>query len=368
MTGTRYEAAFYTRSSGVAGPTIVIIGGVHGNEPAGYLAARKIANWRCLSGTLAVMPDAHREAIRRKVRGYPANMNAMFPGKPDGSDMQRLAYEIWQEVIVASGPDLLLTLHESLDFHARDTHRHGQTLTYDFEGLTPLMDSARARVNADIEAPLHKFLDFCKAFPTCPTYQAYSQLGTPATSIETSRTLALDTRIRYQLMMVMGFLDEFGMDYEQRDVPYLSTRNTSPARDSGTEEGHQARQASGSPKSRPVASQPLRPAESKTTSAPGPKPRITPQAGRSTASAPPAQSARGTPTPSNALPGTVTPGNALPAAAHPPSSLAPRDQQFTNPGMRSAATVSPGQWVLLLALALLVGTVTYVVVVRVISR
>lgn len=37
-------------------------------------------------------------------------------------------------------------------------------------------------------------------------------------------------------MMAMGFLDEFDMDYEQADVPYLSTRNTG-ARGANTSAG-----------------------------------------------------------------------------------------------------------------------------------
>lgn len=224
MEGTPYATRLYERSSGVPGPTIVIIGGLHGNEPAGYLAARRIANWKCLSGTLVVLPDAHREAIRRKVRAYPGNMNSMFPGKDDGTSMERLAFEIWRKAVVAYRPDLLLTLHESLDFHVLDPSRYGQSLVYDFRELDPLMQRALNRVNPDILTPLHKFVLFPIAFRGCPTYAAWKWLHVPATSIETSRTLDLNTRVAYQLMMCMGFLDEFGMDYAQQDVPYLSTR------------------------------------------------------------------------------------------------------------------------------------------------
>ncbi len=228
MAGTKYETPMYVKDSGRPGPTVVIIGGVHGNEPAGYLAARRIANWRCETGTLVVVPDAHREAIRRNARGYPGNMNAMFPGKADGSDMERLAHDLWQRAIVEFHPDLLLTLHESLDFHARDPQRFGQSLVYDSEELTPLMSCCLDRVNADIDKKLHQFVLFCKAFPNCPTYEAWFQLGVPSTSIETSRTMERDTRVRYQLMMVMAFLDQLGMEYEQDDVPWLSTRSLSP--------------------------------------------------------------------------------------------------------------------------------------------
>lgn len=223
MPGTPYGTPFYVKRSGLPGPTVVVIGGVHGDEPAGYLAARKLANWRIRSGTLVVMPEASRQAIRRGVRGYPEDLNRQFPGRSDGSDMERLAHAIFQDVIAAPAPDLLLSLHESVELHARDPSRYGQTLTYDSDELTPLMERALGRVNEDIDTPLHKFVPFCKPIATCPTYHAYRRLGVPATGIETSRTLPLDTRVRYQLMVTMAFLDEFGMRYEQADLPYLST-------------------------------------------------------------------------------------------------------------------------------------------------
>lgn len=224
MEGTPYATKLYERESGVPGPTVVIIGGLHGNEPAGYLAARRIANWKCLSGRLVVLPEAHIEAIRRKVRAYPGNMNSLFPGKADGTAMERLAFEIWRKAVVAYRPDVLITLHESLDFHVLDPNRYGQSLVYDFRELDPLMQRALDRANPDIPRGLHQFVLFPKAFPGCPTYAAWKFLRVPATSIETSRTLDLETRIRYQLMLCMAFLDEFGMDYLQQDVAYLRTR------------------------------------------------------------------------------------------------------------------------------------------------
>ena len=36
--GTEWETEFYVVDSGIAGPTVLIVGGVHGNEPAGYRA------------------------------------------------------------------------------------------------------------------------------------------------------------------------------------------------------------------------------------------------------------------------------------------------------------------------------------------
>ncbi|HEY0074888.1 MAG TPA: succinylglutamate desuccinylase/aspartoacylase family protein [Abditibacteriaceae bacterium] len=222
MRGTRYETPYYIKTGAQSGPTIMVIGGLHGDEAAGYLAARKIANWKVTRGRLVVMPDAHREAIRRNTRGYPGNMNNMFPGKANGSDMERLAYEIWK-VIENVRPDLLLTLHESRDFHARNPARYGQTFCFDFQELVPSMTRVLRRANANISPRLHKFLIFVDPYPNCPTYNAWSRLKVPATSIETSRTLPLKTRVRYQLTATQAFLDEWKLGYQQNDAPRLAT-------------------------------------------------------------------------------------------------------------------------------------------------
>src|SRR5437867_9239804 len=39
MAGTPYETPLYIRGSGNPGKTVLVLGGVHGNEPAGWLAA-----------------------------------------------------------------------------------------------------------------------------------------------------------------------------------------------------------------------------------------------------------------------------------------------------------------------------------------
>ncbi|MBW3636614.1 MAG: succinylglutamate desuccinylase/aspartoacylase family protein, partial [Armatimonadetes bacterium] len=169
MAATRYQTPFYVKTGAQSGPTIVVIGGLHGDEPAGYLAARELQKWKITRGTLVVVPDAHIEAIRRGVRAYPRNMNRLFPGNPNGDAMERLASQIW-DLIKKSKPDLVLTLHESRGFHADDPRRYGQTFTYDFPELAPRFRRVAAKVNAGIAPRKHRFLQFVDPFPTCPTY------------------------------------------------------------------------------------------------------------------------------------------------------------------------------------------------------
>ena len=233
MEGTRYETGEVIKTGAEPGPTVMVIGGCHGNEIAGYKAAGRLVDWTITKGTLAVIPKAHQEAIRRNERGYPGNMNAMFPGDPNGDDMQQLANAIWRK-IKELRPGLLVTLHESLGFHHDDPDSYGQTLTHDFTIINPLMQRAIDRTNADIGPAREQFRIFIYPVATCPTYTAWKHLRIPATSIETAMPLDLQQRVRYQLMMLMGFFDEVGLGYQQGDVDRLSTASRPPGTDLST--------------------------------------------------------------------------------------------------------------------------------------
>src|ERR1700733_3802590 len=78
------------------GPTAIVFGGVHGDEPEGQVAALTLAREtrpEDVLGTLIVVPCASPEASRASTRLWPsgANLNRSFPGAPDGSPDEQLA-------------------------------------------------------------------------------------------------------------------------------------------------------------------------------------------------------------------------------------------------------------------------------------
>jgi predicted deacylase len=85
------------------GPTVLVIGGVHGDEPEGQVAALELA--RSLepdqvNGRVIVIPCASPEASRAYTRLWPsgANLNRSFPGSPDGPADQQLAHFLSTEL------------------------------------------------------------------------------------------------------------------------------------------------------------------------------------------------------------------------------------------------------------------------------
>jgi predicted deacylase len=78
------------------GPTVLVAGGVHGDEPEGQVAALDLARETRpddVRGRLIILPCLSPEASRSGTRLWPggANLNRSFPGSPAGTPDQLLA-------------------------------------------------------------------------------------------------------------------------------------------------------------------------------------------------------------------------------------------------------------------------------------
>ena len=160
--GTSGDTDVYVLSSGKPGASALVLGGTHGNEPAGYLSAIVIVeNAVPTSGTLFVVPHANRSSLthsdyqeatprrlefqgasgRRSLRfgsratsptdqwpdpdiyvhaasgqqlsgAETRNLNRAYPGRPDGTFTEKVAYAI-TSLIRSERVDLVIDLHEA---------------------------------------------------------------------------------------------------------------------------------------------------------------------------------------------------------------------------------------------------------------
>jgi len=79
-----------------AGPTVLVTGGVHGDEPEGQVAALNLAREvqpAAVRGRLIILPCMSPDASRAYTRLWPsgANLNRSFPGSPSGPPDEQLA-------------------------------------------------------------------------------------------------------------------------------------------------------------------------------------------------------------------------------------------------------------------------------------
>ena len=96
------------------GPTVLVVGGVHGDEPEGQVAALDLlreTRVEDVTGRLLVIPCLSVEASRASTRLWPsgANLNRAFPGSPDGSLDEQLADFVTRELI--SRADVVVDMH-----------------------------------------------------------------------------------------------------------------------------------------------------------------------------------------------------------------------------------------------------------------
>jgi len=106
----------WTAEATTRGPHVVVLGGVHGDETQGVLAAGRLAaNATVLTrGSISIVPIAHEAAYRADSRTSTidgGNLARVFPGDPNGGATEQIAHHLFTEVL--DGADLLIDLHTS---------------------------------------------------------------------------------------------------------------------------------------------------------------------------------------------------------------------------------------------------------------
>lgn len=96
------------------GPTLCLVGGIHGDELNGVEIARRVyaaTPGDSLSGTLLAVPGANIQGLRTGDRYLPdrRDLNRAFPGNPNGSLASRIAHSLYAGVIDRC--DALIDLH-----------------------------------------------------------------------------------------------------------------------------------------------------------------------------------------------------------------------------------------------------------------
>ncbi|MFT5466051.1 MAG: glutamine amidotransferase-like uncharacterized protein [Verrucomicrobiales bacterium] len=224
--GTKWETRFYIIDSGVDGPTVVVTGGVHGNEPAGFRAAEQIRHWPIASGKLVVVPQVNVLGLRAKTRYLPdasdeeRDLNRNFPvvdgeAKPRGE----LATEIWS-FVRDQKPDWILDLHEGYEYNVSHKPPEGKkksvgsTIIY-FKGEArdPVVERALEAVNSQIKNPWKRFRPLTRGPISGSLARACATaLGAEAMILETTyKEQPISLRTRQHRAMANVLLNHIGL-------------------------------------------------------------------------------------------------------------------------------------------------------------
>jgi hypothetical protein len=193
MAGTPHESPLYVFGSGRPGNVLMVLGGVHGNEPGGWMAAeRLVKEARPTNGALLVLPRANQLAIPAFLRTTDAlgDLNRLYPGDPNGLPMERMAAEI-VETLRAFHVGVVIDMHESWAFYKdrplNGTAFLGQTVaTNPTEPGISLAQAVVESVNTRIRSPQEElfFREFTRGrLPEPQSAAPFDTSGNPAAAV-----------------------------------------------------------------------------------------------------------------------------------------------------------------------------------------
>lgn len=211
--GAPYQTKAYIYESSQAGPTVMIVGGIHGNEPAGSLAASKFLDIPLVKGTLIVIPRANTLALDENVRTLPEieDLNRAYPGKIGGTPAQQITYEIvglMKKYQVA----MVLDLHEGYAFNAVDPKSVGETILpgTDDQSVLLAMDAVMT-INQHITEEKKKFSVLANPIAGSTAHFANTVLKVPAFTVETSGDQPLEDRVKFSFEIAMFLVASQGV-------------------------------------------------------------------------------------------------------------------------------------------------------------
>jgi hypothetical protein len=218
LAGTRFATECYAQDSGVPGPTVMIVGGAHGNEPAGAIAADAIRQWPITKGKLVVVPRANVPGLAADQRLIPgldtnlANLNRNYPraGKEEGPRGE-LAEAIWATALQFK-PEWLLDLHEGFDFHLMNGKSVGSSIINfpNPKGLEAA-DLMLAAVNSQITDEKFKFVRRNLPVNGSLARAGGEHLHIPSMILETTSIQPMEKRVLQHEIMVHRLLQQLEM-------------------------------------------------------------------------------------------------------------------------------------------------------------
>lgn len=219
-----------------SGPTLLVIGGIQGDEPGGFSAAALLAShYRITAGSVWVVPDLNFPSILERNRGLFGDMNRKFasldPADPEYENIVRI-----KSILLDPQVDLVLNLHDGSGFYRpiwesalRNPKRWGQSVIIDqaemeaprFSQLLQLAEKAGKDANAALLKPEHRYhthntntrLGDTEMEKTLSYFAVCN--GKPAFGVEASKEFTTEYRSYYHLLILESFMRQMGVRYER---------------------------------------------------------------------------------------------------------------------------------------------------------
>lgn len=234
--GTQYPLKVVSLVGDLPGPTVMVQGGIQGDETAGFVTAQLLSRSKVIRGKLIVLPRANVPSINLRKRQINVDMNRRFDREHNRFYEDRVALVI-RDLLARS--DAFIHLHEGSGFYyptyidnLRNPKRYGQSIIVDtlvWKNETESIDLERTanevleRLNTGIRSRDYKFKLFnTKTFDKATSYPemrksltcyALAEHNIPAVAVEVSKSIIqLDWKVRQQLQATAMLLSSFGVE------------------------------------------------------------------------------------------------------------------------------------------------------------
>jgi hypothetical protein len=170
VTAGALDFSLHKLESGNPGNTLLVIGGIQGDEPGGFNAASLlVTNYTIKKGAVWVVPNLNFISIIKRSRGVFGDLNRKFSSLPE-TDPEFEAIRKIKAIILDNQVDMILNLHDGSGFYhetyidkMRNPNRWGQSIVIDqehlpsgrFKNLNEQAGKAAAEVNEHLLADDH---------------------------------------------------------------------------------------------------------------------------------------------------------------------------------------------------------------------
>ncbi len=162
--GTKWQTPYWISDSGAEGPTVLVTGGVHGNEPAGALAVDQIRHWPLAKGRIIFVPRCNVPGLKAATRAMPgeakelADLNRNFPLSGKENTARGPAAKALWAFVRKHKPDYTLDLHEGSGFRSAGSKSVGSSvIRVPHPETAALQDLMLKAVNTAVTDPERKF-------------------------------------------------------------------------------------------------------------------------------------------------------------------------------------------------------------------
>ncbi|MBN1115341.1 MAG: succinylglutamate desuccinylase/aspartoacylase family protein, partial [Oligoflexia bacterium] len=237
---TDFELHVFKIKGEEKGNTLMIIGGIQGDEPGGYISADLYADIRLKKGNIIVVPRANLISILANKRQINQDMNRRFDKLSEENIYEDKIVSVLKALMQES--DLLLNLHEGSGFfnpkyidRMNNPYRFGQSIIADADSfksprcncelkLREMAERVIEKVNPKIRDEKLKFRfnnhnTFSKKTihpeqRKSATYYALSVIGIPAFGVEASKSIRdLSTKVYMHSMVINAFMKEMDIEF-----------------------------------------------------------------------------------------------------------------------------------------------------------